>query len=50
LKEDYVQSDVDKIKDHPQHAKQRNLKEPAAGTRGNVGGPPAEEREPEHIQ
>lgn len=50
LKEDYVQSDVDKIKDYPQHAKQRNLKEPAAGTRGNVGGPPAEEREPEHIQ
>ena len=50
LKEDYNQSDVDKIKDYPQHAKQRNLKEPAEGTRGNVGGPPAEEREPEHIQ
>lgn len=50
LKEDYVQSDVDKIKDYPQHAKQRNLNEPAAGTRGNVGGPPAEEREPEHIE
>ena len=50
LKEDHVQSDVDKIEDHRQHAQQRNLKEPAAGTRGNVGGPPAEEREPEHIQ
>lgn len=47
LKEDYEQSNIRDIKDDPKHAKQRNLKEPAAGTRGNLGGPPAEEREPE---
>ncbi|KAF3041075.1 hypothetical protein E8E12_003191 [Didymella heteroderae] len=49
LKEHYEQGNVRDLKDDPKHAKQRNLEEPAAGTRGNTGGPPAEEREPEQI-
>ncbi|KAF2995242.1 hypothetical protein E8E13_002995 [Curvularia kusanoi] len=47
LKEDYVQGNVADLKDDPKHAKQRNLKEPAAGTRG--GQPSAEERIPEQL-
>lgn len=49
-KEGYVQGNVRDIKDDPKHAKQRNLMEPAAGTRGNNGGPAAEEREPEQAR
>jgi hypothetical protein len=44
------QGNVRDLKDDPKHAKQRNLKEPAAGTRGNTGGPAAEEREPEQAR
>lgn len=47
LKENYVQGNVADLKDDPTHAKQRNLQQPEAGTRGNVGGPPAQELEPE---
>lgn len=47
LKEGYVQGSVKELEDDPEHAKQRNLMEPAAGTRGDVGGAPAQEREPE---
>ncbi|CAE7030448.1 hypothetical protein P3342_006326 [Pyrenophora teres f. teres] len=37
------------IKDLPKHAAQRNLGDVPTGVRGNVGGPPAEEREPERV-
>jgi hypothetical protein len=50
LKENHEQGNVRDLKDDPTHAKQRNLEEPAAGTRGNTGGPPAEEREPEQAR
>lgn len=47
LKENYVQGNVADLKDDPKHAKQRNLGRDEAGTRGNVGGPAAQEMEPE---
>lgn len=50
LKEKHEQGTVRHLKDDPKHAKQRNLKEPQAGTRGNNGGPAAEEREPEQAR
>jgi hypothetical protein len=49
LKENHGQGNVASLKDDPTHAKQRNLNEPSAGTRGNTGGPAAEEREPEQA-
>ncbi|KAH6644761.1 hypothetical protein C7974DRAFT_27423 [Boeremia exigua] len=50
LKETYEQGDIAELKDDPTHAKQRNLKEDAAGTRGNTGGLAAQEMEPEQAR
>lgn len=50
LKENHPQGNVADLKDDPKHAKQRNLKVDAAGTRGNTGGPPAEEMEPDQVR
>ncbi|KAJ8111183.1 hypothetical protein OPT61_g6162 [Boeremia exigua] len=50
LKENHGQGNVADLKDDPTHAKQRNLKEDAAGTRGNTGGLAAQEREPEQAR
>lgn len=50
LKENYVQGNVADLKDDTAHAKQRNLQQPAAGTRGNAGGLSAEEMEPEQAR
>ncbi|KAJ4991880.1 hypothetical protein SVAN01_02730 [Stagonosporopsis vannaccii] len=50
LKEHHGQGNVADLKDDPTHAKQRNLKEDAAGTRGNTGGLPAQEMEPEQAR
>jgi hypothetical protein len=44
------QGNVKDLKDLPEHAHQRNLGDVPTGQRGNTGGPPAEEREPEQIQ
>lgn len=41
------QSNVRELKDDPTHAVQRNLGDVPAGQRGDVGGPPAQERVPE---
>lgn len=41
------QGDVKSLKDDPRHAVQRNLGDVPAGERGNIGGPPAQERMPE---
>ncbi|KAF9695714.1 hypothetical protein EKO04_006592 [Ascochyta lentis] len=49
LKENYEQGNVADLKDDPTHAKQRNLNREEAGTRGNVGGPAAQEQEPEQA-
>jgi hypothetical protein len=50
LAENYDQSEIKDLKDDPKHAHQRNLGDVPAGQRGNTGGPPAEEREPEQAQ
>ena len=47
LKENHGQGNVADLKDDPTHAKQRNLGRDEAGTRGNVGGLAAQEKEPE---
>ncbi len=50
LKENHGQGNVADLKDDPTHAKQRNLNEDAAGTRGNTGGLAAQEKEPEQAR
>ncbi|KAI8932649.1 hypothetical protein NX059_010145 [Plenodomus lindquistii] len=40
---------VESLKDDPAHAAQRNLDDVPTGQRGNTGGPPAQEREPERL-
>lgn len=50
VKDQYTGGDIHDIKDLPKHANQRNLDDVPTGQRGTVGGPPAEEREPERIQ
>ncbi|KAJ4373273.1 hypothetical protein N0V83_003567 [Neocucurbitaria cava] len=41
-----ISQGVESLKDLPKHAAQRNLDDVPTGQRGNVGGPPAEDREP----
>jgi hypothetical protein len=50
LADNVEQGNVRDLKDLPEHAHQRNLGDVPTGQRGNTGGPPAEEREPEQIQ
>jgi len=44
VKDQYTGGDIHDIKDLPEHASQRNFDDVPTGQRGNVGGPPAEER------
>ncbi|USP80244.1 uncharacterized protein yc1106_07518 [Curvularia clavata] len=46
VKDQQSGGDIRTLKDDPRHAAQRNLGDVPTGQRGNVGGPPAEEREP----
>ena len=46
VKDQQTGGDIRTLKDDPRHAAQRNLDDVPTGQRGNVGGPPAEEREP----
>ncbi|XP_014558995.1 hypothetical protein COCVIDRAFT_93094 [Bipolaris victoriae FI3] len=46
VKDQQTGGDIATLKDDPKHAAQRNLGDVPTGQRGNVGGPPAEEREP----
>jgi len=46
VKDQTTGGDIRSLKDDPTHAAQRNLDDVPTGQRGNVGGPPAEEREP----
>ncbi|KAI4632656.1 hypothetical protein J4E80_000013 [Alternaria sp. BMP 0032] len=46
VKDQTTGGDIRELKDDPAHAAQRNLDDVPTGQRGNVGGPPAEEREP----
>ncbi|RMZ73060.1 phosphatidylinositol n-acetylglucosaminyltransferase gpi3 subunit [Pyrenophora seminiperda CCB06] len=48
-KEQQTGGDLRDLKDLPEHAAQRNLGDVPTGQRGNVGGPAAEEREPERV-
>jgi hypothetical protein len=50
LAEKVEQGNVRDLKDDPKYAHQRNLDDVPTGQRGNTGGPPAEEREPEQIR
>ncbi|EUC49480.1 hypothetical protein COCMIDRAFT_84348 [Bipolaris oryzae ATCC 44560] len=46
VKDQQSGGDIRELKDDPKYAAQRNLGDVPTGQRGNVGGPPAEEREP----
>ena len=49
VKDQVTGGDIHDIKDLPKHASQRNFDDVPTGQRGNVGGPPAEEREPTRV-